>query len=50
MMERPYQPWQIQADALNTEAVQIGVRNVIERRPRNFRTLQDLKSLKLPGF
>lgn len=46
----PSAPWQIPVSALSTEGVTIGVRNVIERRPRNFRNLQDLKSLRLPGF
>lgn len=43
-------PWQIPLAALDSEAVRIGVRNVIERRPNNFLVLQDSKSLKLPGF
>ena len=43
-------PWQIPVSALDTEAVKIGVREVMERRPSNFIALQDLKSLKLPGF
>jgi len=46
----PSAPWQIPTTALDTEAVKIGVRGVIERRPTNFNTLQDLKILKLPGF
>jgi DNA invertase Pin-like site-specific DNA recombinase len=46
----PSAPWQIPAAALDTEAVKIGVRAVIERRPLNFTALQDLKTLKLPGF
>ena len=32
----PSAPWQIPTAALDTEAVKIGVRTVIERRPRNF--------------
>ena len=43
-------PWQIPVAALDTEAVKIGVRGMIARRPRNFDTLQDLRTLKLPGF
>lgn len=43
-------PWQIPLSALDSEAVKIGVRNVIERRPSNFPALQDSKTLKLPGF
>ena len=46
----PSAPWQIPTAALDTEAVKIGVRAVMERRPRNFTALQDLKTLKLPGF
>jgi DNA invertase Pin-like site-specific DNA recombinase len=46
----PSAPWQIPVAALDTETVKIGVRAVIERRPRNFTVLQDLKTLKLPGF
>jgi len=46
----PSAPWQIPLVALESEAVRIGVRNVIDRRPNNFVVLQDLKSLKLPGF
>ncbi|CAN7676876.1 recombinase family protein [Paraburkholderia terricola] len=43
-------PWQIPVASLSSEAVQIGVRGVIERRPRNFEALQDEKTLRLPGF
>jgi hypothetical protein len=46
----PSAPWQIPASALDTEAVKIGVRDVMERRPSNFTALQDLKTLKLTGF
>jgi DNA invertase Pin-like site-specific DNA recombinase len=46
----PSAPWQIPASALDTEAVKIGVRAVLARRPSNFTALQDLKTLKLPGF
>jgi hypothetical protein len=46
----PAAPWQIPASALDTEAVKIGVREVMARRPSNFTALQDLKTLKLPGF
>jgi excisionase family DNA binding protein len=46
----PSAPWQIPASALDTEAVRIGVRAIKERRPSNFKALQDLKTLKLPGF
>jgi hypothetical protein len=43
-------PWEVPVAALTTEAVQIGVRNVIARRPINYPTLQEITSLKLPGF
>jgi hypothetical protein len=46
----PCAPWQIPVASLSSEAVQIGVRGVIERRPRNFEALQDEKTLRLPGF
>jgi DNA invertase Pin-like site-specific DNA recombinase len=46
----PSAPWQIPVDSLETEAVKIGVRDVVERRPRNFNVLQGLKNLRLPGF
>ena len=46
----PAAPWQIPLAALDSDAVRIGVRNVIKRRPNNFVVLQDLKTLKLPGF
>lgn len=45
----PSAPWQIPVAALATERVRIGVRDVIERRPRNFPILQDVKTLRLPG-
>jgi hypothetical protein len=46
----PSAPWQVPVAALDTEAVKIGVRAIIERRPRNFLNLQDTKTLKLPGL
>ncbi len=46
----PSAPWQVPVASLESEAVKIGVREVVERRPRNFRVLQDERSLKLPGF
>jgi DNA invertase Pin-like site-specific DNA recombinase len=46
----PSAPWEIPLDALDTDAVRIGVRAIIERRPRNFRVLQDNKTLRLPGM
>ena len=46
----PSAPWQIPVAALETESVRIGVRAVVERRPRNLRDLQEKTTLKLPGF
>jgi DNA invertase Pin-like site-specific DNA recombinase len=46
----PSAPWQIPVAALDSEPVKIGVRAIVERRPRNFRVLQNEKTLKLPGF
>ncbi len=46
----PAAPWQIAVTALESEAVQIGVRAIQERRPRNFAQYQDERSLRLPGF
>ena len=46
----PAAPWQVPVASLESEAVKIGVREVVERRPRNFRVLQDERTLKLPGF
>jgi len=43
-------PWQVPVASLDTEAVRIGVREIINRRPRNFAVLRDEKSLKLPGI
>ena len=46
----PSAPWQVPVAALETESVRLGVRAVVERRPRNLRVLQDERTLKLPGF
>jgi hypothetical protein len=46
----PSAPWQVPVAALDSEAVRIGVRGVVDRRPRNFVDLQNEKTLKLPGF
>jgi hypothetical protein len=43
-------PWQIPVATLETEAVKIGIRQVIHRRPRFYRRFQQDKTLKLPGF
>jgi hypothetical protein len=46
----PSAPWQVPVAALDSEAVKIGVRDVIARRPLNFTVLQENKIPKLPGF
>jgi len=46
----PLAPWQVPVAALETEAVKIGVRGVVDRRPRNVAAYQEEKTLKLPGL
>jgi len=46
----PSAPWEISVDVLDTEAVRIGVRAVVGRRPQNFGRLQDNKTLRLPDL
>ena len=46
----PSAPWQVPVAALETEAVKTGVQEIIGRRPRNYRLLQDDRTLKLPGI
>lgn len=46
----PSAPWQVPVDALTSEPVRIGVREIVARRPRNFAVLQEEKTLRLPGF
>jgi DNA invertase Pin-like site-specific DNA recombinase len=46
----PSAPWQIPAAALESEAVKIGVRKIIARRPDNFSILQAENTLLLPGL
>lgn len=43
-------PWKVPVAALDTEAVRIGVREIVARRPNNFQALQDVKTLTLPGI
>jgi hypothetical protein len=43
-------PWEVPVAALDTEAVKISVRQIAARRPNNFAALQEVKTLKLPGF
>ena len=46
----PSAPWQVPIAALDSEAVRIGVRDIIDRRPRNIVDLKDEMTLRLPGF
>ena len=46
----PSAPWMIPVEALDSEAVQTGVREIIARRPGSVRQLQDVSSLRLPGI
>lgn len=46
----PSAPWEIPLVALDFEAVKTGVQAIIARRPRNYRVLQDVKTLALPGI
>lgn len=46
----PSAPWRIPTAALESEAVKAGVRKITERRPRNYKALQDVKTLRLPGL
>jgi DNA invertase Pin-like site-specific DNA recombinase len=45
----PSAPWEIPVAAIDSEAVRIGVRRIVDRRPRNFAKLQDTRTLRLPG-
>ena len=46
----PSAPWKVPVDALETEAIRAGIREIIARRPRNFAVLQDVKTPRLPGI
>jgi hypothetical protein len=46
----PSAPWQIPVAALTSDAVRQGIQAIIDRRPRNYRVLQEDKTLRLPGF
>ena len=43
-------PWQIPVAALDSEAVKIGVREIVGRRPKFYKRFQEDKTLRLPGF
>lgn len=46
----PSAPWRIPAAELDSDAVRAGVRALGDRCTRNPAVLQDMKSLRLPGF
>lgn len=46
----PSAPWQVPVAALDSEVVQAGARAIKQRRPSNFTSLQDVKTLRLPGL
>jgi hypothetical protein len=46
----PSAPWRIPAADLDSDAVRAGVRALGDRCTRNPAVLQDMKSLRLPGF
>ncbi len=46
----PSAPWKIPVEGLESEAVRIGVREIIARRPGNTRQTQDVSTLRLPGI
>ncbi|MFK4531953.1 hypothetical protein ABIA00_000136 [Bradyrhizobium ottawaense] len=43
-------PWLVPVEALDTEAVRIGVQKVIDRRPKIFEDYQYDKVVRLPGI
>jgi len=46
----PLAPWRIPQAQLNNEAVRLGVRNIIGRRPRITAVSKDEITLRLPGI
>lgn len=46
----PLAPWKVPVAALDSEAVRIGVRDIIVRQPNTFSKLQDDRTLQLPGI
>lgn len=46
----PGSPWLVPVDALTSEEVRIGVRRVIDRRPKFYEQYQYDKLIRLPGF
>lgn len=46
----PGAPWLVPVEALNSEAVRLGVQRVIDRRPRHYENYQYDKVVRLPGL
>lgn len=46
----PSAPWQIPAEALDTEPVRIGLQEIVERRPTKALAAMDERLLRLPGL
>ena len=46
----PSAPWQIPVDALDSEAVRIGLQQITERRPTKALAALDERLLRLPGL
>ena len=46
----PSAPWQIPINALDSEAVRIGLKKIAERRPMKALRAMDERLLRLPGF
>ena len=43
-------PWQIPVAALDSEAVKLGVREIVGRRPKFYKRFQEDTTLRLPGI
>jgi len=46
----PWAPWKVPVEVLESETVQIGVQEIVARRPGRTKQLQDVKTLRLPGI
>jgi hypothetical protein len=46
----PGAPWLVPVEALTSETVRIGVRRVIDRRPKFYEDYQYDKVIRLPGI
>ena len=46
----PWAPWKVPVEVLESETVQMGVQEIVARRPGRTKQLQDVKTLRLPGI